>query len=88
MDDLAARKEQLLKNKEEILKSKQRLELIKSKSLTRDGNVSFSLTMLLKCCKYNNLSIRITFPLGDHGKYERTQDISLFDLFLLRNRKV
>ena len=51
MDDLAARKEQLLKNKEEILKSKQRLELIKSKSLTREGNVSFSFSMLLKYFK-------------------------------------
>ncbi|XP_057301755.1 leucine-rich repeat and calponin homology domain-containing protein 2-like [Hydractinia symbiolongicarpus] len=40
LDDLAARKEQLLRNKEEILKSKYRLELIKSKAQNRNENGS------------------------------------------------
>jgi len=37
LNNIAARKEQLLKNKEEILKSRQRLELIKSKNSQRES---------------------------------------------------
>uniref|UniRef100_A0A7M5XK49 Calponin-homology (CH) domain-containing protein n=1 Tax=Clytia hemisphaerica TaxID=252671 RepID=A0A7M5XK49_9CNID len=39
LNNIAARKEQLLKNKEEIIKSRQRLELIKSKTSQRDNNM-------------------------------------------------
>jgi len=39
LNNIAARKEQLLKNKEEIIKSRQLLELIKSKTSQRDNNM-------------------------------------------------
>ena len=42
LNNIAARKEQLLKNKEEIIKSRQRLELIKSKTSQRDNNMLVS----------------------------------------------